>query len=314
MSGGALIIGGTGFVGRHLARQLSRRYRVKATGREHDVRHAKRLLGLVSRLEPEIVVNLAAVTTVAESFQDPRETLEIGVIGLLNVLTALRDCGFRGRLLHVSSSEVYGFPQASELPLSEASPLRPMSPYAAAKAAGEMLCRQWAEQAAFSILVARPFTHIGPGQSARFAVAKFANQIAEIMARRKRPVIEVGRLDATRDLTDVRDVARAYELIMHAGHHGQVYNVCSGREVTMRQVLDLLIRRSAVDIEVAENRLLYREAEQQRLRGSYAALGAATGWMPEIPLTQTLADVLAAAVGSREVTRCPTGLTPMPAA
>jgi GDP-4-dehydro-6-deoxy-D-mannose reductase len=289
----ALIVGGTGFVGSHLTRQLSNRYSVIATGRDHDVRDSEILLDLVSKSMPEIVVNLAAITTVKESFEFPRETNDINFLGLLNLFTALKSNGFKGRILQVSSSEVYGFPTSEELPLTESSPLRPMSPYAAAKAASEQLCDQWAQAAGFSIFVVRPFTHIGPGQSERFAVAKFARQIAEISAGHRAPIIEVGSLRAARDLTDVRDIVRAYDLVLHGGEPGKIYNVCTGRETVMRDVLDELIRLSGNKIEVAENPALLRDQEQQRLCGSCAALNAATEWMPEFSLTRTLSDVLA---------------------
>lgn len=296
MKPGALIVGGTGFVGRHLARQLSDQYSVTATGRDHDIRNGNTILDLVSRSEPQIVVNLAAITTVGESFERPRETYDIGFYGLFNLLTALRSCRFRGRFLQVSSSEVYGFPTSDELPLTESAPLRPMSPYSVAKAAGEMLCHQWAQGGDFGIVIARPFTHIGPGQSSRFAVAKFARQIADVIAGRREPVIEVGSLQTARDLTDVRDVVRGYSLILHEGQSGKTYNVCTGREVVMRDVLHELIRLSGKTIQVAEDRALVREAEQQRLCGSHATLSAATGWAPEIPLPRTLGDILAFAL------------------
>jgi GDP-4-dehydro-6-deoxy-D-mannose reductase len=292
----ALIVGGTGFVGRHLVRQLSDRYSIIATGRDQDIRDSELVLDLVSRSRPEIVVNLAAITTVRETLERPRETYEIGIFGLFNLLTALRLRAFRGRFLLVSSSEVYGFPTSDELPLTEAAPLRPMSPYSVAKAAAEMLCHQWAQAGDFDILLVRPFTHIGPGQSDRFAVAKFAREIAGIMTGHRPPIIKVGSLRATRDLTDVRDLVQAYDLILHRGQHGQIYNVCTGREIVMRDVLDELIRISGKVIEVAEDQTLLRKAEQQRLCGSYAALSAATGWAPEIPLNRTLSDVLAFAL------------------
>jgi GDP-4-dehydro-6-deoxy-D-mannose reductase len=296
---GALIIGGTGFVGRHLAHQLSDRYTVTVTGREHDIRNSDRILNLVSRSTPDIVVNLAAITTVSESFERPRETYDIGFYGLFNLLTALRSCEFTGRFLHVSSSEVYGFPKSGELPLTESAPLRPMSPYSVAKAAGEMLCHQWAQAGNFDVLVVRPFTHIGPGQSDRFAVAKFAREIAGIMTGHRPPVVKVGSLRATRDLTDVRDMVRGYDLILQQGQHGKICNVCTGCETVMRDVLDELIHLSGKDIAVAEEQTLFRKAEQQRLCGSYAALNADTGWTPRTPLNRTLSDVLAFALDQR---------------
>lgn len=296
MKPGALIVGGTGFVGPHLADRLEGRYAVTITGRDRDIRDPDAVLDMVSRSSPEIVVNLAAITTVRESFERPKETYDIAFFGLFNLLNALKTCRFDGRLLHVSSSEVYGFPAADQLPLTEASPIRPMSPYSVAKAASELLCHQWSQERGFDILVARPFTHIGPGQSARFAVAKFAAQVADVMAGRREAAIEVGALRTTRDLTDVRDVVRAYDLILQSGRSGGTYNVCSGREVVMMNVLQELIRLSGKEIDVIEESTLIREAEQQRLCGSYSSLHEATGWTPEFSLTRTLSDILSSTI------------------
>jgi len=290
-----LIVGGTGFVGRHLARQLSDRYDVRATGREQDIRDKGRMAALLAGMRPRFVVNLAAITTVRETIAAPRATYEVVFLGLLNLLEAMNEAGFDGRFLQVSSSEIYGHPHAVDMPLAEGSPVRPMSPYAVAKAAAELLCRQWAALARFGIVVARPFTHIGPGQSERFAVARFAAEIRRIQDRGAEPRVLVGNLGATRDLTDVRDVVRAYDLMLHAAPSGAVYNVCSGREVPMRRVLDELIRLSGIEIAVVADPTLTRKAEQQRLCGSPRALQEATGWRAEIPLERTLRDTLAAA-------------------
>jgi GDP-4-dehydro-6-deoxy-D-mannose reductase len=142
------------------------------------------------------------------------------------------------------------------------------------------------------ISVARPFTHIGPGQSDRFAVARFAKQIAQIVAKGREPILRVGNLSTTRDLTDVRDVVRAYDLILHRGERGHVYNVCSSREAVMRDVLDELVRISGVMIEIVEEPILTRKVEQQRMRGCHAKLTNLTGWTPKISLSQTLTDIL----------------------
>ena len=289
----ALILGGTGFVGPYLGRQLADRYSVAATGRDHDIRNADAIYDLVSRNRPDLVVNLAAITTVRESFERSRETYETGFFGLDHLFGALQACGFSGRVLHVSSSEIYGFPRSEELPLTEAAPPRPMSPYAVAKAAGELLCYQWAQQGRFEIFLARPFTHIGPGQSSRFAVAKFARQIAAIIAGKQEPVIAAGNLRTTRDLTDVRDIVRAYDAIIHRGEAGKAYNVCCGIEITMLEVINKLIDLSNIAIKIVQNPLETRTSEQQRICGSYAALSAATGWRPEVPLDRTLADMIA---------------------
>lgn len=291
----AIIIGGTGFAGLHLAARLSDRYRVVNTGRGCDIRDKEALARLIgAHPSAAAVVNLAALTTVRETVENPKAAYDTAFYGLLNLFEALQNASFDGRFLQVSSSEIYGFPKAEDLPLTETSPLRPMSPYSVAKIAADMLCYEWAQRAAFSICVARPFTHIGPGQSDRFAVARFAKQIMGIVRDGLPPRITVGNLSATRDLTDVRDVARAYDLILHQGTSGEVYNVCSGREVNMRFVLNELIRLSAHAIEAVEEQNLTRSAEQQRLRGSFDKLHLATGWSPEIPLEQTLRDTLGA--------------------
>jgi GDP-4-dehydro-6-deoxy-D-mannose reductase len=288
----ALIIGGTGFVGQHLARQLSDRYRVTTTGRTDDVRDPAAMRRVVSRTHPEIVVNLASLTTVRETIERPREAYEVAFFGTFNLLEALQDDGFTGRFVQVSSSEVYGYPPPESLPLNETAPLRPKSPYAVAKVMSEVLCSQWNDSGRFGIVIARPFTHIGPGQSDRFAVASFARQIAEISLRRRPPVLRAGNLSATRDLTDVRDIVRAYDALIHHGRIGQVYNVCSGREVRMHEVVEQMIALSDMPIELVTDDALRRTAEQQRLCGSYDALHNDTGWEPNIPLSLTLSETM----------------------
>ena len=288
----ALLIGGTGFVGRHLARQLADRYEVAVSGRAQDIRNAATVRNLVESTRPDLVVNLAALTTVRETFQHPRETYEVGLVGLLNLLEALKTHGFRGRFLEISSSEIYGIVQTEQLPIVETEPLRPESPYSVAKIAAESLCYQWHKSEGLDASIARPFTHIGPGQSDRFSVAHFVRQVAEIMVGTREPVIHVGDLTTTRDLTDVRDVVRAYDAILHFGKAGVPYNICSGRETLMRDVLDELIRLSGLPITVMIDQDRLRRTEQRRLLGSYAALAAKTGWKPEIPLASTLQDML----------------------
>lgn len=292
MAATALLIGGTGFVGRHLACRLRSDYDVIVTGRDHDIRDEVVLGSLTATHRPALVVNLAAITTVRETVEHPRAAYDIAFTGLFNLFEALDETGFDGRFLQISSSEVYGHPKAEDLPLNETSPLQPMSPYSVAKIAADMLSFEWAQHAPFDIMVARPFTHIGPDQSERFAVARFAAQIARIMTTGAEPKMSVGNLRATRDLTDVRDLVRAYDLILRRGENGAVYNVCSGIEVTMSSVLDEMVRLSGRDIEIVEEAALTRGTEQQRLRGSYDALHRKTNWKPEIPLSQTLNDII----------------------
>jgi len=286
----ALLIGGTGFVGRHMQRSLLPSFKVIATDRSSDIRDVAKIGSLVKSASPDIAINFASITTVRESFQDPLDTYRIGFLGTLNLLTALKESGFKGRMLNISSSEVYGFPSNDLLPVNEEALLRPMSPYSVSKVATEALCYQWSQTEQFEIVTARPFTHIGPGQSDRFAISNFAKQIAEISLGKKAPVINVGNLHATRDITDVRDIVRAYGLLLERGRNGQAYNICSGRETSIKAILNELIEFARLDISVEHDESLMRNVEQKRIYGSYEKIRYETGWDPLIPLSQTLVD------------------------
>ena len=288
----ALLIGGTGFAGSHMQHLLAHEYRVIVTGHSTDIRNSGQISDLVKSSLPDFVVNFASVTTVKESFEDPYQTYQVGFLGTLNLLEALKTIKFRGRVLNISSSEVYGFPSRDELPVRETAPVRPMNPYSVSKASTEALCYQWSQLEQFEIVTARPFTHIGPGQSAKFAISSFTKQIAEILLKKRGPVMHVGDLQTTRDLTDVRDVVRAYRLLMEKGRSGEVYNVCSNNEVSIRSVMNELIGLANTPISISQEETRLRKAEQQRTLGSFDKIREQTGWLPVIPLTQTLQDML----------------------
>jgi GDP-4-dehydro-6-deoxy-D-mannose reductase len=284
-----LCVGGTGFVGKHLVEIAD--YEVFVTGRTTDIRNLGSLRELVERVRPDAVINLASLTTVKETFDDPQQTYETGLIGSLNLLESLAGVEFRGCYLNVSSSEVYGHPQASELPLLETSPLRPMSPYSVSKLAVEALCYQWSQSALFRIVTARPFTHVGPAQSERFALSAFSRQIAGIVLGQRSPAIQVGNLNTMRDITDVRDVVAAYLMLLDRGENGEVYNVCSGREYMMRDLLDQLLELAGITSDVVVNPEAARDKEQTRIRGDYSKLRQLTGWEPQFLLEQTLEEM-----------------------
>ena len=288
----ALLIGGTGFVGSHLEQYFLPDYDVTATGRNADIRDENQVKHFVAKTKPDVVVNLASITTVRESFERPLETYKIGFWGTLNLLRALKDIGFKGRMLQVGSSEVYGFPLPEQLPISETEPLRPMSPYSVNKAAIEALCYQWSQVESFEILVTRSFTHIGPGQSDRFAISNFAKQIAEIKLGRREPVLYVGDLEATRDYTDVRDIVRAYDLLLQKGTNGDIYNVCSGEERPTKLLLNKLLDISGVTATVSRDSSRARASEQRRVCGDNKKLVKDTGWNQSISLDTTLSDIL----------------------
>ena len=288
----ALLIGGKGFVGKHMSCVLKDEFTVTVVGRESDVRDENLMRSLVESVKPDVVINFAFITTIRETFADPDNTYQVGFNGMLNLLKALKRVGFNGRVLNISSSEVYGFPNAECLPIDESAPINPMSPYSVAKVAVEALCFQWSQTENFEIVTARPFTHIGPGQSDRFALASFSKQLAEIELGQRDPVMHVGNLSSTRDIADVRDVVRAYDLLLKHGKNGKVYNVCSGHEVKMRVLLDSMIEFLGMDVSVEIDKSLVRSSEQNRILGSYKKLENETGWSPQVPIEKTLFDMI----------------------
>jgi GDP-4-dehydro-6-deoxy-D-mannose reductase len=288
----ALLIGGTGFAGCHMNRLLSTDYTVTSVGSDCDIRDKDKIYSLVKKSHPDVVVNMAFITTVRETFSDPDKTFQIGYYGMLNLMSALKHCGFNGKLLNISSSEVYGFPDPMSFPMDELTPLRPMSPYSVTKIAVEALCYQWSQTEGIDVVTARPFTHIGPHQSDRFALSSFSKQIAEILLGKREKVIRIGNLESTRDLTDVRDVVRAYKLLLERGKSGEIYNVCSGHEIKTRSLLEKLIEKSGIDILIEQDENFVRGNEQQRVCGSFKKLNQEVGWKPEISIDQTLVDMI----------------------
>jgi GDP-4-dehydro-6-deoxy-D-mannose reductase len=170
--------------------------------------------------------------------------------------------------------------------------LRPRNPYSVSKAASELLCYQWTQTHGFDIVLTRPFNHVGPGQAERFVVSDFARQIMEVKLGLRDQVMHVGSIDITRDFTDVRDVVNAYFMLLERGLKGEVYNVCSGREQTIRSILERLIALAGIECRLVEDQARIRPNEQQRMCGSHARLRRQTGWQPTIDMDQSLRDVL----------------------
>ncbi len=246
----------------------------------------------VAAIQPDTVLHLAAQSFVPASFENPRETFDINFYGTLNLLEALQAAGFKGRMLFVGSGDIYGQVAETALPVREDHPLHPRNPYAVSKVAAEALCYQWSQTSGFAIVMVRPFNHIGPGQSPRFAIADFARQVTEIRLGRRAPVLQVGDIDVARDFTDVRDVVRAYGLLLERGRNGAVYNVCSGREYDIRDLLQRLIALAGVDARIEQDPARLRRAEQRRMVASFEALHRDTGWQPAIPIEQSLQALL----------------------
>jgi GDP-4-dehydro-6-deoxy-D-mannose reductase len=290
----SLITGGRGFVGTWLADHLRELGdEVVAIDREVEITDPTALLDALSSAAPDAVYHLAAMTHVGQSWEEPLQVLEVNIMGTAAVLAAARRCGTDPRVLVTSSAEVYGgVTDPGLLPLNETSPTAPLTPYAASKLAAEAVVAQAYLGHGQHVITVRPFNHIGPGQMPNFAVPALAKRIVEA-ERRGSPTIPVGNLSARRDFTDVRDVVRAYRLLIEAGRPGEVYNVCSGRDVSIREIADGLLALAGTTLEFETDPSLVRPVEVPVLRGDPTRLADDTGWKPEVPLDQTLADVLA---------------------
>jgi GDP-4-dehydro-6-deoxy-D-mannose reductase len=286
-----LVTGMSGFVGSHFAQQMAA-VDLTEHGSRVDLRDLDRVRRAVHETAPHAVLHLAAQSWVPASVEDPRQTYEINFFGTLNLLLALRDAGFNGTMLYVGSADVYGAVPETQLPIVEDCSAKPLNPYAVSKVAAEALCYQWSRSAPFKIVVARPFNHIGPRQSAHFAVSDFARQIVACRNGKAPPSLFVGDIDTTRDFTDVRDIVRAYAALLKSGRNGESYNVCSGVERSMREIIAALCNVCGVkmEIQVAADRL--RATEQRRMCGSFIKLQADTGWTPSIPFDRTLRDIV----------------------
>lgn len=293
MKGTVLVTGASGFVGPILVGELERRgMSVMVLPSGLDVRDAEALLRYIASYSFDYVVHLAGQSFVPRSFESPRETYEINVIGTLNLLESLKNVGFIGTFLYISSSDVYGIVNEEELPISENVAIAPRSPYAVSKAATELVCQQWGiVESGARMVIARPFNHIGVGQSAQFVISGFCRQVARIKLGIQEPVIDVGDMNVSRDFTDVRDVARAYRCILESGEHGGLYNVCSQNEVILSEVLPLLCEISGQQFKINQVTGLLRPVEQRRVLGNYEKLNRRVGWKPEIPFHQTISDV-----------------------
>jgi GDP-4-dehydro-6-deoxy-D-mannose reductase len=305
-----LITGINGFVGGHLAEHLlaetswqiigvAREATLSlATLREHVQLHAADLLDadavqrLLRETRPDAIFHLAAQAHAPTSFRDPAGTLTTNVLMQLNLFEAVRAAQLDPTFLIVCTGEEYGAVQPHELPVDEDTPLRPVSPYAVSKVAQDMLAYQYHAAYQLKTIRVRPFNHTGPRQEDRYAPTAFAHQIARIEAGLQPPTVSVGNLAAQRDFSDVRDVVRAYRLAVEQGEPGAVYNIGSGQAVAIQAILDQLIALSHATIEVQPDPERMRPADVPLIVCDSSRFRQRTGWQPQIPLAQTLHDVL----------------------
>ncbi len=286
----AYLTGGHGFAGGYLKEHLVETGDdVILAPLELDIVDFEGLAASVGSAQPDVIYHLAAQAHVGTSWEAPAETYRVNVLGTLAVLEAARRLPTPPTVLLVSSAEVYG--AGGEAPFAEDAPMRPVSPYAASKASAELVGLQAFLGSGLAVVRVRPFNHVGPAQSERYLVSALARRIVAA-ERSGGGTVKVGNLAPARDFTDVRDVVRAYRELARQGVAGEVYNICTGEGHTVQQVADLLIEMAQLPVELEVDPDLYRPADVPVLVGDPTAVAGATGWKAEIPLAESLRDVL----------------------
>ena len=286
-----LVTGGRGFVGGHLVARLRARgdAPLAPSRGELDLLDGPAVRSFVAERRPGSVFHLAALASVGRAWKAPAEPLIGNLEMTLNLLEAVRAEAPDAPVVLAGSGEVYGPP--ARLPVEEDAPLRPQNPYAVSKAACDLLGAQYADAHRLRVIRMRAFNHAGPGQSDDYLIGTLARQVAQArLEGRAEAVVRLGNVDAARDFTDVRDVVRAYvaALELPAG----VYNVCSGRSRTARELAGAVGRAGGVAVRIELDPDRVRAHEVPEVRGSAERLHAATGWAPKIPLERTLADAV----------------------
>ncbi len=298
-----LITGGTGFVGPHLIRLLrakNNQIAVLSSDKpstrepgvkyyEADIRDGETVGAVVRETRPEHVYHLAGISAVDTSWRNSRLTYEVNVMGSFNVFEAAMSLPSPPRILNVSSSQVYAGATGK---LTEKSPLQPDNPYAVSKAMTELLAVQFGNCKNGGIITARSFNHTGPGQSPTFVLPSIAKQFAEIESGLRPPKLSLGNIQVKRDFTDVRDVVRAYALLLERGKPGEVYNVCSGRSIRLADLIDLFQSVAGVEIDIECDPAKLRANEAAEICGDPRKIHSETGWLRQISLEQTVADLL----------------------
>jgi GDP-4-dehydro-6-deoxy-D-mannose reductase len=299
------ISGATGFVGLHLINLLtSPEYIIYGTSFPHhpppseknifflDIRKEEEVFKAVKKIKPDWIFHFAAVSNVGHSWKMKKETLETNLLGTFHIFEAARKSSAKCRILFISSSDIYGDVSSEERILEEEDSFHILSPYAFSKVSGELLSNFYNQVEDLDIVIARPFPHTGPGQSPDFVCSDWARQIVQIEKGLAEPVIKVGNLKVKRDFNDVRDVVRAYFLLMQKGRRGEIYNVCSGKAVSLQKILDIMLSYSSHEISVTVDSGKFRKADISFLAGSNQKIEKDTSWKPEIPLEKTLSDLL----------------------
>lgn len=305
-----LITGASGFVGQHLIAHLKKQSNAEIIGtyrkrkpnidanlvtfEQLDMHDSRKMTQLVAHYQPDYIIHLAAESSVGYSWQQPIQSFNNNVNIFLNLLEAVRLSKISCRILSVGSSESYGVVKDSYLPLQEASPLNPISPYAVARVAQEMLSKVYIEGYGLDIVLTRSFNHTGPRQDARFVIPSFIRRLLDRKESKSKQAIETGELSIIRDFVDVRDVVRAYTLLLEKGKTGEIYNVCSGTGYSLQQIINYLSATIGVDVPTRTNPKFVRPNDNPIIIGDRSKIKEAVGWQPTFTIEQTLQDVMEA--------------------
>lgn len=303
----ALIIGAAGFVGKYLLAHLSETYPWQlyatklpqediqfdhATILDLNILEKKDILHTLKEIQPDYIFHLAAQSSVALSWKKPALTVDINIKGCLNLLDAIREADLSPKILLIGSGEEYGHISSENIPVSEGTLPRPGNIYAATKVCQNMIGSIYAQAYHMDVMLVRAFNHIGPEQAPAFVVSDFCRQVAEIEKGNSEPVIRVGNLSAKRDFTDVRDVVRAYGLLIQHGQAGETYNIGSGHAIAIQELLDRILQLSNSNITVETDVNKLRPVDVPIIEADISKLQACISWKPEIPLDQTLLETL----------------------
>ena len=303
----ALVVGGGGFVGpdlvRHLKDELGYEVTVTKTEKETlamdgavvknlDILDKNQISELLNEEKPDYLFHLAAQSSVAYSWKNPTLTVDVNIKGCVNLLEAVKDADEKPRVLLIGSGEEYGHIKKDECPIIEDNVLRPGNIYAATKSCQNMLGKIYSDAYGLDIMMVRAFNHIGPNQTPVFVVADFCKQVADIEKGKQEPVIYVGNLSAKRDFTDVRDVVKAYALLVKGGKRGETYNVGRGHAVAIEDILKEIVSMSDKDIEVKVDEKKLRPVDVPIIEPDIEKIKKEVGWEPVIELRQTLEETL----------------------
>lgn len=258
-----------------------------------DITNQQQVWNALEQIRPDQVYHLAAQASVGASWKMPALTMEVNAVGTLHLLEGLRLYAPQARVLLVGSAEQYGRIEPEDLPVAEEHPLQGNNPYSVSKMTQELLAHMYAQHFGMQLMLVRAFNHIGPGQGTQFVIPDWCSQVVSMERGERRPVLFVGNIHVRRDFTDVRDIVRAYKMLMEKGLPGETYNVGSGISYSLEDVLQTILHTSCLDnirYEVDEKKL--RPADIPELRGDISRLRKLTGWKPEYILQQSILDIM----------------------